>query len=110
MNFGKSWETLATVGPISRHLERVNAVARFRLTTGYNFLGVYLHWLGVAVNEANSLCAHETMDGDKLIQYTGLDEYPAGDIVSRYSEARRKMVKKPITGVVYINKENHYTC
>ncbi|GFT63319.1 hypothetical protein TNCV_3646911 [Trichonephila clavipes] len=28
------------------------AVARFRLTTGHDFWGVYLHWLGVAVNEA----------------------------------------------------------
>ncbi|GFX40679.1 hypothetical protein TNCV_1218021 [Trichonephila clavipes] len=47
------WETLATVmGPIPRHLERAEAVARFFLTTGHDFLGVYLHLLGVAANEA----------------------------------------------------------
>ncbi|GFU19284.1 hypothetical protein TNCV_1468861 [Trichonephila clavipes] len=34
---------LATVGPIPRHLERADAVACFRLTTGHGFLGVYLH-------------------------------------------------------------------
>ncbi|GFT84986.1 uncharacterized protein TNCV_2507821 [Trichonephila clavipes] len=38
-SFGKPWETLATVGPIPRHLERAEVVARFRLTTGHDFLG-----------------------------------------------------------------------
>ncbi|GFY28801.1 hypothetical protein TNCV_4719371 [Trichonephila clavipes] len=37
------------------------------------------------------------MDSDHLLQCTGLDEYPADDIVSRYWEARRQMVKKPST-------------
>ncbi|GFU70234.1 uncharacterized protein TNCV_903761 [Trichonephila clavipes] len=55
-HFGKPWETLAPVGPIPRHLERAEAVARFRLTTGHDFLGVYLHWLGVAANEACPIC------------------------------------------------------
>ncbi|GFS68122.1 uncharacterized protein TNCV_438831 [Trichonephila clavipes] len=41
--FGKPRETLATVGPIPRHLERAKAVARFRLTIVQDFLGVYLH-------------------------------------------------------------------
>ncbi|GFU35356.1 transposable element Tc1 transposase [Trichonephila clavipes] len=41
-NFGKPWETLATVGPIPRHLERVEVIARFCLTTGHDFLGVLL--------------------------------------------------------------------
>ncbi|GFV89228.1 reverse transcriptase [Trichonephila clavipes] len=98
-NFGKPWGTLATVGPIPRHLERAEAVARFRLTTGHDFLGVYLYWLGVAANEACPLCGHARMDGDHLPQCTGLTEYPAEDIVSRYWEARRQMVKKPSTGV-----------
>ncbi|GFU15776.1 uncharacterized protein TNCV_2367451 [Trichonephila clavipes] len=48
---GKPWKTLTTVGPIPRHLERAEAVARLHLTTGHDFLGVYLHWLGVAANE-----------------------------------------------------------
>ncbi|GFW54206.1 hypothetical protein TNCV_4372801 [Trichonephila clavipes] len=51
-SFGKLWETLASVGPILRLLERAETVARFRLTTGRDFLGVYLHWLGVAANKA----------------------------------------------------------
>ncbi|GFV24803.1 hypothetical protein TNCV_882711 [Trichonephila clavipes] len=51
-SFGKPWETLATVGPIPRHLERAEAVAHFHLTTEHGFLGVYLYWLGMAANEA----------------------------------------------------------
>ncbi|GFW99849.1 hypothetical protein TNCV_3420781 [Trichonephila clavipes] len=39
-SFGKPWEALATVGPIPRHLERAEAIVRFRLTTGHYFLGV----------------------------------------------------------------------
>ncbi|GFW42646.1 reverse transcriptase [Trichonephila clavipes] len=96
---GKPWETLTTMGPIPRHLERAEAVARFRLTTGHDFLGVYLHWLGVAANEACPLCGHARMDGDLLLQCTGLVEYPADDIVCRYWEAWRQMVTKPSTGV-----------
>ncbi|GFV59179.1 uncharacterized protein TNCV_2339201 [Trichonephila clavipes] len=42
-SFRKPWETQATVDPIPRHLERAEAVARFRLTTGHDFLEVYLH-------------------------------------------------------------------
>ncbi|GFS53462.1 reverse transcriptase [Trichonephila clavipes] len=88
-----------TVGPIPRYLKGAEAVARFRLATGHNFLGVYLHWLGVATNEACSIYAHVRRDGVHLLQCTGLVEYPADDIVSRYWEARRQMVKKPSTGV-----------
>ncbi|GFU39540.1 reverse transcriptase [Trichonephila clavipes] len=76
-------ETLATVGPIPRHLERAETVAHFSLTTGHDFLGVYLHWLGVAANEACPTCGHARIDDDHLLQCTGLDEYPADDIVSR---------------------------
>ncbi|GFX49769.1 reverse transcriptase [Trichonephila clavipes] len=97
-NFRRQWETLATVGSISRHLEGVEAVARFRLTTGHDFLGVYLHWLGVAASEVCPFGGHVRMDGDHLLQCTELVEYPADDIASRYWEARRQMVKKPSTG------------
>ncbi|GFX99748.1 reverse transcriptase [Trichonephila clavipes] len=65
----------------------------------HDFLGGYLHWLGVAANEAYPLCGHDRMDGDRLLQCTGLNEYLADDIVSRYWEAGRQMVKKPSTGV-----------
>ncbi|GFU49897.1 reverse transcriptase [Trichonephila clavipes] len=96
--FGKSWETLATVGPIPRYLKRAEAVARFRLTSGHDFLGVYLHWLGVAANEVCPLCGHARMGGDHLLQCTGLVEYPADDIISQYWEARCQMVKKLSSG------------
>ncbi|GFY19606.1 reverse transcriptase [Trichonephila clavipes] len=92
-SFGKPLETLAIVDPIPRHLERAKAVGHFRLTTGHEFLGVHLHWLSVDANEACPLCDHARMDGDLLLQRTGLDEYPPDDIVSRYWEARHQMVK-----------------
>ncbi|GFV10291.1 uncharacterized protein TNCV_3439771 [Trichonephila clavipes] len=38
-NHGKTWETLATVGPIPRHLERAEAFAQFRLTIRHNVFG-----------------------------------------------------------------------
>ncbi|GFW68648.1 reverse transcriptase [Trichonephila clavipes] len=97
-SLGKPWETLATVGQIPRHLERAEVVACFRLTTTYDFLGVYLNWVDLAVNEAYPLCGHARMDGDHLLQCTGIDEYPTNDIASQYWEARRQMVKKSSTG------------
>ncbi|GFV97804.1 uncharacterized protein TNCV_2021191 [Trichonephila clavipes] len=36
-----------TVGPSPSHLERVEAVVRFRLITGHSFLRGYLQWLGL---------------------------------------------------------------
>ncbi|GFV42204.1 reverse transcriptase [Trichonephila clavipes] len=77
---GKPWETLATLGPIPRHVERAEAVARFRLTSGHDFSGVYL----LAANEACPLCGHARIDVDHLLQCTGLDEYPTDDMVSWY--------------------------
>ncbi|GFU07437.1 reverse transcriptase [Trichonephila clavipes] len=98
-SFGKPWETLATVGSIPRHLERSEAVVLFRITTGHNFLGVYLHWLGMAANETCPHCSRARMDSNPLLHCTGLVEYPTDDIVSRYWEVRRQMVKKPSTDV-----------
>ncbi|GFT47085.1 reverse transcriptase [Trichonephila clavipes] len=97
--YGKPWETLATVGPIPWHLERAEAVARFRLATGHDFLGVYLHWLGVAANAVCPLCGHARKDGDHRLQCTGLVEYAAEDILGLYWEARRQMAKKLSTGI-----------
>ncbi|GFW67052.1 hypothetical protein TNCV_4030721 [Trichonephila clavipes] len=59
-------------------------VTRFCLTTRDDFLGIYLHWLGLAANEACPLCGHARMGGDHLIQCTGLDEYLTDDIVCWY--------------------------
>ncbi|GFW95871.1 reverse transcriptase [Trichonephila clavipes] len=98
-SFGKPWETVATVGPIPKHLERAEAVARFRLTTRHDFLGVYLHWLGVAPKEACQHCVHARIDSKHLLQCTVFNKYPADDIISRYWEARRQMVKKKSTSV-----------
>ncbi|GFY28897.1 hypothetical protein TNCV_4720281 [Trichonephila clavipes] len=67
---------LATVSPIPRHLERAEADARFRLTTGHDFLGVYFHWL---CHSGHLYCGHA-----RMLQSTGLYEYPADDIVSWY--------------------------
>ncbi|GFX96627.1 reverse transcriptase [Trichonephila clavipes] len=67
-SFGKPWEILATMGPISRHLEKVEVVARFRLTTGHDLLGVHLNWLVLAAKHAYPLCDHARMGGDHLLQ------------------------------------------
>ncbi|GFX74552.1 hypothetical protein TNCV_3214391 [Trichonephila clavipes] len=42
-SFGKPWESLATMSPIPRYLERAEAVVRFRLITEHDFLGIYFH-------------------------------------------------------------------
>ncbi|GFW77844.1 integrase catalytic domain-containing protein [Trichonephila clavipes] len=78
-SLGKPCETLVTVGPNPRYPERVETIARFCLTTGHDCLGVYFHWLGLASNEACQLCGHSRMDGDHLLQCTGLDEHPIDD-------------------------------
>ena len=99
-SLGKQWETLAAVGPIPiSHLERSEAAARFRLTTGHDFLGVHLHRLGLAADEACPLCGHMRMDGDHLGQCSALHQHPTDDIVGRYWEARRQMAERPRTGV-----------
>ncbi|GFV44222.1 reverse transcriptase [Trichonephila clavipes] len=82
------WKAMGDSGHCRYNLLGI-ARALFRLTNGHDFLGVYLHWLGLAADEACPLCVHTRMDGDHLLQYTGLDEYPNDDIVSRYWEARR---------------------
>ncbi|GFV36383.1 reverse transcriptase [Trichonephila clavipes] len=83
-SFGKSWDTLDTVGAMPRHLERAEAVTRFRVTTGHGVLGVYHHWLGVAANNICPLRGHAIMSGYHLLQCTRLIEYPADDTVSWY--------------------------
>ncbi|GFU71902.1 hypothetical protein TNCV_1628431 [Trichonephila clavipes] len=43
--------------------------------------------------------ANAKENGNHLLQYIGLYEYPTDDVVYRYWETRRQMVKKPRTGV-----------
>ncbi|GFW55678.1 uncharacterized protein TNCV_120621 [Trichonephila clavipes] len=87
-SFGKPWETLDTVGPIPRHMERAEAVALFRLTTGHDSLGVYLYWFSVDANEACPICGHARMDSDYLLQCTRLDE---GGSASNGQEAKQRV-------------------
>ncbi|GFV32333.1 reverse transcriptase [Trichonephila clavipes] len=65
-SLGKPWETLTTVGPIPRHLEKAEAIARFHQTTVLDLLGVYVHLLGLDADEACPLSVHTRMDGDNL--------------------------------------------
>ncbi|GFW40024.1 uncharacterized protein TNCV_5117071 [Trichonephila clavipes] len=60
----ESYEKPDHCGPIPRHLERVVAVARFRLPTGHDFLEVYLIWFDLATDEVCPLYGHARMDGD----------------------------------------------
>ncbi|GFV18648.1 reverse transcriptase [Trichonephila clavipes] len=91
------WKAMGNSGHCDPNPEA--PVARFSPNYRNDFLGVYLHWLGVATNEACPFCGHAKMDSDDLPQCAGLAEYPADDIVSWYREARRQMVKKPSPGV-----------
>ncbi|GFX85938.1 reverse transcriptase [Trichonephila clavipes] len=93
-SFRKPWKTLATVDPTGES----RGFCRFGLTTRHDILDIYLHRLGVAANNACPICGHARKDGELLLQCTGLAEYPAHDIVSRYWEARRQMFKKPQAG------------
>ncbi|GFU42825.1 hypothetical protein TNCV_3140071 [Trichonephila clavipes] len=73
----------------------------FRLTNGRDFLGVYLHWLRLAANEANLLCGHARMDGDDFLQCTGFYEYPTDDVISR---VLRGSASNGCGGYIYINQ------
>ncbi|GFY19956.1 hypothetical protein TNCV_2146491 [Trichonephila clavipes] len=60
-------ETLASVGVILRYVDKEEAASRLRLTTGNEFLGVYLNWFDLAVVNACSLYSHSRIDGNHLI-------------------------------------------
>ena len=95
---GKRWECLASVGVIPSHLERAEAVARFRLATGHDYLQAHLYRIGLAADEVCPLCRTSKMDGDHLLNCPKLDHLPL-DVVRRYWEARRRMAEQPRTGV-----------
>ncbi|GFU69031.1 hypothetical protein TNCV_3785521 [Trichonephila clavipes] len=59
------------------------------LTIRHDFLGVYLHCLGLAEDEISSLCGYARTDGDQVLQSTGLDEYPTVDVILR--KGRRQL-------------------
>jgi len=98
MSMGKKWENPATRGPIPRDLERAEAVAHFRLTTGHDYLQAYLHQIGLAGDDICPLCNLGRMDGDHLSVCSALT-FPIEDTTGRYWEARRLMVEEPRTGV-----------
>ncbi|GFW26225.1 hypothetical protein TNCV_4422721 [Trichonephila clavipes] len=56
--------------PISSglHLERAEAVTRFRLTTRHDFLEVCIHWCVLAVDAASPLCGNARMNGEPMLQ------------------------------------------
>ncbi|GFX50522.1 reverse transcriptase [Trichonephila clavipes] len=66
------WKAIGNLGHCRSYPEAPGenrgCVARFYLTTGLYFLGVYLQWLGLAAAEACPLCGHARMDGDHLLQ------------------------------------------
>ncbi|GFW86822.1 reverse transcriptase [Trichonephila clavipes] len=68
---GNSWETFVQCGS-NPETPGAKTVARFHLTTGHDFLGEYFHWLHLVADEAYPLCGHAGMDGDHLLQCTGL--------------------------------------
>ncbi|GFT80266.1 reverse transcriptase [Trichonephila clavipes] len=106
-------ETLATVVRIPKHLVRAEAVALFRLTTGHDFLGVYLHWLGVAINEACLLSGHARIDGDHLLQCTGHRQSVLGGSASNGQEAKHGRwinIKLHILAVIEINSWSVLIC
>ncbi|GFV19716.1 reverse transcriptase [Trichonephila clavipes] len=85
----KSHGKLLSLWIQSRGTWRAESVACLRLTTAHDF------WEYASTGLTCLLCR---MDADHLLQCAGLDEYPTDDIVSRYWEALRQMVK-PSTGV-----------
>ncbi|GFX27290.1 hypothetical protein TNCV_3341021 [Trichonephila clavipes] len=59
------------------------------------FLGVYLHRFGLGADEASQIMPKPCqVNGDYLLQCTGLDEYLTDDVISWHLEARRQMFKK----------------
>ncbi|GFV59268.1 hypothetical protein TNCV_2340091 [Trichonephila clavipes] len=58
------WATL------KKHLETAEAVARYRLITGHDFLEVYLHRIGLATNETCPLGCQNGWRPPALIYYT----------------------------------------
>ncbi|GFY07814.1 hypothetical protein TNCV_4287501 [Trichonephila clavipes] len=48
---------------VPRHLERPEAVDHFYLLTGHPVLGVHLHRVGLAPDEASPYHGHDRMDG-----------------------------------------------
>ncbi|GFT95693.1 hypothetical protein TNCV_310751 [Trichonephila clavipes] len=54
---------IASGSALVLHLERAKALAHFRLTAGHDFFGVYIHWLGLAADEACPFCVKKPSTG-----------------------------------------------
>ena len=98
LSIGKKWESLATTRIIPIHLERSEAVARFRITTGHDYLQEHLHRIGLVADDTCPLCGLGRMDGGHLQTCQALT-YPINDTTNRYWEARRQMMEASRTGV-----------
>ncbi|GIY90702.1 reverse transcriptase [Caerostris darwini] len=97
-NTTKGGNSLATGNRIPMHLERVEAVPRFRLTTGHDYLPAHLHRIGLASDGIRSLCGIANMDGDSLRNCTELID-ASDDIAVPYWESRRRMAQQQQTCV-----------
>ena len=59
---GKQWESLAHDKQIPRNLPRAEAVAKFRLLTGHDYLQAHLHRIGLANSDICLLCTISKME------------------------------------------------
>ncbi|GIY31656.1 hypothetical protein CDAR_215751 [Caerostris darwini] len=74
------------------HLERYEAVSRFRLTTDHNYLQAHLHRIGLISDGIIPLSRIANKDGEHLCSCIELIVVPYG-ITTRYWETRRRMAK-----------------
>ncbi|GFW15457.1 hypothetical protein TNCV_4655971 [Trichonephila clavipes] len=64
------WKAKGNLGHCGPYPEAPEESQDHSLATGHDFLRVYLHWLGLATDEACPLSHYARMDGDHLLQYT----------------------------------------
>ncbi|GIY53832.1 reverse transcriptase [Caerostris darwini] len=82
----KRWKCRTTGARILMHLKRAETVARYRLTTGHDYLQAHLHLIGLVSDRIYPLC----LIGDQMWNCTDLIDVPE-DITARYCEAGRRM-------------------
>lgn len=96
---GKRWEGLVREQRVSRDLPRAEAVAKFRLITGHDYLQAHLHRIGLVDSDVCPLCGSGSMVGPHLEQCGALADSEERNIVHLYWEARRRMAEMPRAGI-----------
>lgn len=99
LSSGKQWEDLAYKREIPYNLPRAEAVAKFRLKTGHDYLKAHLHRIGLADTDNCPLCESGRMDGPHLEQCGDLADFADRSPSSLYWEARRRMAEMPRAGI-----------